>query len=125
MTKKGTQNGYPDAAGLYNPAHEHDSCGVGLVVQIDGDRSHDIIERGLQVLENLNHRGAESADGVTGDGAGILLQIPHEFFLLQGIALPERGKYGVGLIFLPKDKTEADICIAKLTEVLTGEGLQI
>ena len=80
------QEGYPSAQGLYNPAHEHDSCGVGLIVQINGDKSHDIVERGLQVLENLNHRGAESADNVTGDGAGILVQIPHEFILLHGIS---------------------------------------
>jgi glutamate synthase (NADPH) large chain len=125
MTEKRMQEGYPDAVGLYNPAHEHDSCGVGLVVQIDGDRSHSIIERGLQVLENLNHRGAESADGVTGDGAGILLQIPHEFFLLQGIALPERGKYGVGLVFLPKDKSQAEVCMNQLTEIIKNEGLNV
>jgi glutamate synthase (NADPH) large chain len=119
------QEGYPGAAGLYNPAHEHDSCGIGLVVQIKGDRSHDIIERALQVLENLNHRGAESADNETGDGAGILIQIPHEFILLQGIAVPERGKYGTGLVFLPKIKTEAEFCLNKLTEIIQSEGLKV
>jgi glutamate synthase (NADPH) large chain len=119
------QDGYPGAVGLYNPAHEHDSCGVGLVVQINGDKSHDIIERGMQVLENLNHRGAESADNVTGDGAGILLQMPHEFFLKLGIPVPEAGKYGAGLVFLPKDKKEADFCIAKLTETIQSEGLTV
>ena len=119
------QDGYPAAAGLYNPAHEHDSCGIGLVVQIGGNRSHEIIERGLQVLENLCHRGAESADNKTGDGAGILLQIPHEFILLQGIAVPERGKYGTGLIFLPTDKREADFCIEKLTGAVQNEGLKV
>ena len=119
------QDGYPGAAGLYNPAHEHDSCGIGLVVQIEGNRSHEIIERGLQVLENLNHRGAESADNQTGDGAGILLQIPHEFILLQGIAVPERGKYGTGLVFLPTDKSEADFCLGQLTEAIQNEGLKV
>jgi glutamate synthase (NADPH/NADH) large chain len=119
------QDGYPGAAGLYNPAHEHDSCGVGLVVQINGSKSHDIIERGLQVLENLNHRGAESADGVTGDGAGILMQIPHEFFKTFGFSLPEPGQYGVGMIFLPKDKAQSDACLNLLTETVKKEGLNI
>jgi glutamate synthase (NADPH/NADH) large chain len=119
------QADYPGAAGLYDPAHEHDSCGIGLVVQIKGDRSHDIVERALQVLENLNHRGAESADNQTGDGAGILIQIPHEFILLQGIAVPERGKYGTGLVFLPKIKSEADFCLKKFTEVIQNEGLKV
>ncbi len=119
------QADYPGAAGLYDPAHEHDSCGIGLVVQIKGDRSHDIVERALQVLENLNHRGAESADNQTGDGAGILIQIPHEFILLQGIAVPERGKYGTGLLFLPKIKSEADFCLKKFTEVIQNEGLKV
>ncbi len=119
------QDGYPGADGLYDPAHEHDSCGVGLIVQIKGIRSHDIVERGLQVLENLNHRGAESADGVTGDGAGILIQIPHEFFCSLGISLPEKGKYGAGLIFLPENKIEADICIQKLYDIIDLEGLNV
>lgn len=119
------RDGYPGAAGLYNPAHEHDSCGVGLVVRITGEKSHEIIERGLQVLENLNHRGAESADNVTGDGAGILLQIPHDFFVKLGIPVPMQGKYAAGLVFLPKEKTEADFCIGKLTETLKKEGLNI
>lgn len=119
------QDGYPGAAGLYNPAHEHDSCGVGLVVQIKGGKSHDIIERGLQVLENLNHRGAESADGVTGDGAGILMQIPHEFFKSFGFSLPEPGQYGVGMVFLPKDKAQADACLKHLTETIKKEGLNV
>jgi glutamate synthase (NADPH/NADH) large chain len=119
------QDAYPEAVGLYNPANEHDSCGVGLVVQIKGNKSHDIIERGLQVLENLTHRGAESADNVTGDGAGILIQLPHEFFLSLGIAVPERGKYGAGLVFLPKDKAEAYVCIKTLTDIIKKDGLNV
>ena len=119
------QEGYQQAVGLYNPANEHDSCGVGLVVQIKGDRSHDIVERGLQVLENLNHRGAESADNQTGDGAGILVQMPHEFILLNGIPVPERGKYGSGLIFLPKIKSEAEFCLNKLNEIIAEAGLKV
>ena len=75
---------------LYNPEFEHDACGVGLLVDIHGNKSHEIVEKGLQVLENMLHRGAESADNKTGDGAGIMLQIPHEFILLQGIPVPEK-----------------------------------
>ena len=90
--------------GLYNSAYEHDACGVGMVVNIHGGKSHQLVDDALKVLENLRHRGAEGADGKTGDGAGILLQIPHEFILLQGIPVPEKGKYGTGLIFLPKDE---------------------
>ncbi|MDR3272691.1 MAG: glutamate synthase large subunit [Flavobacteriaceae bacterium] len=93
--------------GLYHSQYEHDACGVGLVVHAQGVKSHSIIENGLQVLENMDHRGAESADSKTGDGAGILTQIPHEFILLQGIAVPEKGNYGTGLIFLPKKEADA------------------
>ena len=73
--------GMPKKMGLYDPAEEHDSCGIGFVAQIKGIKSHDIINRGLEVLENMSHRGAESSDNVTGDGAGILIQIPHSFIL--------------------------------------------
>ena len=84
--------------GLYDPANEHDACGVGLIVNVHGGKSHGIVESALKVLENMRHRGAEGADNKTGDGAGILLQIPHEFILLQGIPVPEKGKYGTGLV---------------------------
>ena len=84
--------------GLYDPANEHDACGVGLIVNVHGGKSHGIVESALKVLENMRHRGAEGADNKTGDGAGILLQIPHEFILLQGIPVPEKGKYGTGLL---------------------------
>ena len=77
--------------GLYDPVNEHDACGVGLVVNVHGGKSHDIVESALKVLENMRHRGAEGADNKTGDGAGILLQIPHEFILLQGIPVPEKA----------------------------------
>lgn len=110
---------------LYNPEFEHDTCGVGLVIDIHGSKSHDIVEKGLQVLENMLHRGAESADNKTGDGAGIMLQIPHEFILLQGIPVPERGKYGTGLVFLPQDEEQAKLCIDTLKNVLTQEGLDL
>jgi glutamate synthase (NADPH/NADH) large chain len=113
------------AQGLYQPENEHDACGVGLVVQIDGKRSHEIVERGLQVLENMQHRGAESADNKTGDGAGLMLQIPHEFILLQGIEVPEKGMYGTGLVFLPKQQNEADACLKIIREKVEAEGLKL
>ncbi|MDL2305319.1 glutamate synthase large subunit [Bacteroides sp. OttesenSCG-928-D19] len=110
---------------LYNAEFEHDACGVGLVIDINGSKSHDIVEKGLQVLENMLHRGAESADNKTGDGAGIMLQIPHEFILLQGIPVPEKGKYGTGLVFLPKDEEQAKLCMDTLNNVLAQEDLNL
>ena len=92
------------AAGLYDPANEHDACGVGMVVNVHGGKSHELVDNALRILENMKHRGAEGADNKTGDGAGIMVQIPHEFILLQGIPVPEKGRYGTGLIFLPKDE---------------------
>jgi len=94
-------------------------------VRITGEKTHDIVERGLQVLENMVHRGAEGADHKTGDGAGILIQIPHEFILLQGIPVPEKGHYGTGLVFFPKIKGEADLCMDILMSVLKSEGLNL
>lgn len=111
--------------GLYNPENEHDSCGVGMIVNIHGNKSHELVDAALKVLENMKHRGAEGADNKTGDGAGIMLQIPHEFILLQGIPVPEKGRYGTGLIFLPKDpKTQGSILSIMLEEV-EREGLQL
>lgn len=111
--------------GLYNPTNEHDACGVGLVVNIHGGKSHDIVESALKVLENMRHRGAEGADNKTGDGAGILLQIPHEFILLQGIPVPEKGKYGTGLIFFPKDETQRPMILSIMLEEIEKEGLTL
>ncbi len=111
--------------GLYSPEFEHDACGVGLLVNIQGTKSHDIVEKGLKVLEHMVHRGAENADHKTGDGAGIMVQIPHEFILLQGIPVPEKGRYGTGLVFLPKDKTEQDWCLSKIKEIIEKETLQL
>ncbi|HCO67121.1 MAG TPA: glutamate synthase subunit alpha, partial [Dysgonomonas sp.] len=111
--------------GLYDPTYEHDACGVGLVLHLKGAKSHSIVENGLQVLENMTHRGAESADNKTGDGAGIMLQIPHEFILLQGIPVPEKGRYGTGLVFLPKDEVEADIFMVALKDQIQKEGLDL
>ena len=111
--------------GLYSPENEHDACGVGLVLQIHGGKSHDIVEKGLQVLEHMNHRGAEGTDDKTGDGAGILVQIPHEFILLQGIAVPEKGRYGTGIIFLPQKEDEAAICMSIVKNAIQNESLTI
>jgi len=116
---------YPIAQGLYYPENEHDACGVGFVVRITGEKTHDIVERGLQVLENMVHRGAEGADHKTGDGAGLLIQIPHEFILLQGIPVPEKGHYGTGLVFFPKAKNESDLCMDMLMSVIRSEGLSL
>ncbi|MDE6198722.1 MAG: glutamate synthase subunit alpha, partial [Muribaculaceae bacterium] len=118
------QKGLPLPQGLYNPDNEKDACGVGLLVNIRGVKSHQLVEKGLQVLEHMVHRGAEGADPKTGDGAGIMVQIPHEFILLQGIAVPEKGRYGSGLIFLPKDNDEARQMIFDIIERETiGMGL--
>ena len=111
--------------GLYTPANEHDACGVGMVVNIHGNKSHELVDSALKVLENMMHRGAEGADGKSGDGAGIMVQIPHEFILLKGIPVPEKGKYGTGLVFLPKDKTEQDKILKVMIEVIEAEGLNL
>ncbi len=111
--------------GLYNADNEHDACGVGMIVNIHGTKNHELVDSALKVLENMKHRGAEGADNKTGDGAGIMLQIPHEFILLQGIPVPEKGRYGTGLVFLPKDeKTQQGILRIMLEEV-EREGLQL
>lgn len=111
--------------GLYNAAYEHDACGVGMVVNIHGNKSHELVDNALKVLENMRHRGAEGADNKTGDGAGIMLQIPHEFILLQGIPVPEKGKYGTGLVFLPKDGQRQAAILSVMIEEIEREGLSL
>jgi glutamate synthase (NADPH) large chain len=110
---------------LYSFQNEHDACGVGLVLNLYGEKSHEIVDKGLQVLENMVHRGAESADNKTGDGAGILVQIPHEFILLQGIPVPAKGKYGTGLVFFPKEAHKAELCLNVIKENVEKEGLKL
>ena len=110
--------------GLYSAQYEHDACGVGMVVNIHGNKSHDLVDNALRVLENMEHRGAETRDK-TGDGAGILLQIPHEFILLQGIPVPEKGRYGTGLVFLPKDSKRQDEILSVMIEEIEREGLTL
>jgi glutamate synthase domain-containing protein 1 len=112
--------------GLYASEHEHDACGVGFVAHIKGQRSHQIIEQGLLILANLDHRGAVGADKLMGDGAGILIQIPDEYYrsemLAQGVELPPPGEYGVGMIFLPKEHASRLACEQELARAVKAEG---
>ena len=110
--------------GLYQSEYEHDACGVGMVVNIHGGKSHDLVDNALKVLENMEHRGAETRDK-TGDGAGIMVQIPHEFILLQGIPVPEKGKYGTGLVFLPKEEKTQQQILSVMIDEIEREGLQL
>jgi glutamate synthase (NADPH/NADH) large chain len=110
--------------GLYQSEYEHDACGVGMVVNIHGGKNHELVDNALKVLENMEHRGAETRDK-TGDGAGIMVQIPHEFILLQGIPVPEKGKYGTGLVFLPKDEKAQQQILSVMIEEIEREGLQL
>jgi glutamate synthase (NADPH) large chain len=122
-------NGLPPAQGLYDPAHEHDACGIGFVANVRGQKSHDIISKGIEVLINLTHRGACGCDPETGDGAGILIQIPHEFFAREcaslGFKLPGPGAYGVGMTFLPVEKHQRLQCEGILERILREEGLAV
>src|SRR6204780_4813672 len=117
----------PKAQGLYSPKFEHDACGVGFVANIEGQKSHDIVLKGVQILINLTHRGACGCDPETGDGAGILIQIPHEFFAREcaalGFSLPEPGTYGVGMMFLPVEKQQRLICEGIVETIAREEGL--
>ncbi|NGZ09061.1 MAG: glutamate synthase large subunit [Nitrospira sp. LK70] len=121
--------GFPSHQGLYDPQHEKDSCGIGFVVDIKGKKSHDIVRKGLQVLENLTHRGAQGCDPCTGDGAGILLQVPHTFLKRvaedAGVSLPEVGEYGVGQLFLPPDADSRRLCEKLFADVIGEEGLRL
>jgi glutamate synthase (NADPH/NADH) large chain len=109
--------------GLYQSNYEHDACGVGMIVNIHGNKSHQLVDDALKVLENMRHRGAEV--GKDGDGAGIMIQIPHEFILLQGIPVPEKGKYGTGLVFLPKEEKAQSEILSIMIEEIEREGLQL
>ncbi len=123
--------GYPEREGMYDPRNEHDACGVGFVVHVKGRKSHDIVAKGIELLNNLEHRGASGAEKNSGDGAGMITQIPHRFFLKKasenGMALPQPGEYGVGQIFLPKDPEQRKAiqevvgqCIAECGQKLLG-----
>src|ERR1700722_14575516 len=119
----------PPKQGLYDPQFEHDACGLGFVVHMKGQKSHQIVSDALKILVNLDHRGACGAEPNTGDGAGILIQVPHEFFSAQttklGFKLPEPGQYGVGMIFLPKDKAEHEDVKREFAKVISDEGQRV
>ncbi|MCR4603368.1 MAG: glutamate synthase large subunit [Prevotella sp.] len=120
MTKGKVQH---NQQGLYQRSYEHDACGVGMIANIHGNKSHELVDQALRVLENMRHRGAEV--GKDGDGAGIMIQIPHEFILLQGIPVPEKGKYGTGLVFLPKEEKTQQEILSVMIEEIEREGLQL
>ncbi|NRA35257.1 MAG: glutamate synthase large subunit [Polyangiaceae bacterium] len=119
----------PRRSGLYDPKHEHDACGIGFVANIDGKASHRIVQQGLQILLNLVHRGASGCDPLTGDGAGLLLQMPHEFFKKEcqaiGIDLPNIGEYGIGCVFLPQDPNDREKCERILEDKVLGTGQKL
>ncbi|MBV8070303.1 MAG: glutamate synthase large subunit [Acidobacteriaceae bacterium] len=119
----------PTAQGLYDPANEHDACGIGFVVNIKGDASHDIVLKGLEILLNLQHRGACGCDAETGDGAGILIQIPHAFFTREvrnlGFSLPAAGEYAVAMCFLPVERQQRLACEGLLEKISREEGLSV
>ena len=116
----------PPKQGLYNPENEHDSCGVGFVAHIKGNKSHDIVKQGLTILKCIVHRGAVGADPKAGDGAGLLMQIPDTFFReVASFELPREGEYGVGMLFLPKDDTARKALEKLVEEVIVEEGQSI
>ncbi|MGC2324343.1 MAG: glutamate synthase large subunit [Terriglobales bacterium] len=121
--------GLPEPQGFYHPSHEHDACGIGFVASIKGEKSHDIIVKGIHVLINLTHRGASGCDAETGDGAGVLIQIPHRFFSGEcaslGFKLPAAGEYGVGMIFFPVEKHDRLHCEGVLERIVREEGLSV
>src|SRR5256885_9765788 len=118
--------GLPPRQGLYDPEHEHDSCGLGFIAHIHGARSHAILEQSLRLLENLSHRGAAGCDPCTGDGAGVTLQLPHAIFARDAanaeIVLPEQGAYGVGMCFLPRGTAAQRLCERVVEEIAIDEG---
>jgi len=124
--EKQIEPGAPHRQGLYDPANEHDACGLGFIAHIKGGKSHAIIGQGLQILKNLTHRGATGADPLQGDGAGILIQLPDAFFRRacgrQGMTLPAIGQYGVGMVFLPRDPERRLLCEELCVRICAEEG---
>jgi glutamate synthase domain-containing protein 2/glutamate synthase domain-containing protein 1/glutamate synthase domain-containing protein 3 len=129
MRENSVSTGLPPAQGLYDPRHEHDACGIGFVANIKGQKSHDIIVKGIQVLINLTHRGACGCDPETGDGAGVLIQIPHKFFAREcaklGFTLPPAGEYGVGMVFLPVEPHARRRTEGIVERIVAEEGLSV
>ncbi|MCU7946210.1 MAG: glutamate synthase subunit alpha, partial [Candidatus Thiodiazotropha sp. (ex Cardiolucina cf. quadrata)] len=121
-----SQGALPPKQGLYDPANEHDACGVGFVANIKGEKSHQTIQQGLEILDRLTHRGAVGADPKAGDGAGILLQIPDAFF--RGVVdfdLPAEGEYAIGMVFLPQNSASRAECEETIEALVTAEGQQL
>jgi glutamate synthase (NADPH/NADH) large chain len=125
MERKMIRKERPGQQGLYRKEFEHENCGIGFVAHIKGKKSHSIIRQGLEVLENMTHRGAEGADKKTGDGAGMLIQVPRDFYLIQGYALPPAGQFGTGLLFLPQDNEDSEKCKKILFDIIAEEGVSI
>src|SRR5437868_629305 len=129
LYKDSADPGTPDVQGLYDPALDKDSCGVGFIADIKGRKSHQIVQDALKILCNLEHRGAVGADPRAGDGAGILTQIPHKFFARKakelGIALPPPGEYGIGVLFMPRDAERREQVRKIFEQVAALEGLSI
>src|ERR1700759_5001041 len=125
--KPEVQLGLPPKQGLYDPQYEHDACGVGFVVNMKGRKSHALVEQALQILVNLDHRGACGCEANTGDGAGILMQTPHEFLKRatdkSGFKLPNLGQYGVGMLFMPRDPAERETVKTSLAKIIAEERL--
>jgi glutamate synthase (NADPH) large chain len=115
----------PKQQGLYRQEFEHENCGIGFVAHLKGKKSHSIIRQGLEILTNMTHRGAEGADSKTGDGAGVLIQVPRDFYLIQGYSLPPEGQFGTGLVFLPQDKNDSAKCKEILCNIIIDEGVNI
>ena len=127
--QKALQNSSEISGGLYDPSHEHDSCGVGFLVNINGKKSHKLVKQSLEVAINLLHRGACGCEVNTGDGAGMLLQLPHRFFQSEvekiGIVLPDPGAYGVGMVFLPRNEEDRGKIEALFESIAAEEGQQV
>jgi Glutamate synthase domain 1 len=118
--------GFPVSQGLYDPKNEHDACGFGFIANIDNIPKHEIVHQALDIVHKLDHRGAIGADPLAGDGAGILIQIPDEFFRIyfnkKNIELPVQGEFAVGMVFLPNDKTRSGIAKNAIEEAIAEEG---
>jgi glutamate synthase (NADPH) large chain len=115
----------PQKQGLYRQEFEHENCGIGFVAHLKGKKSHSIIRQGLDILTNMTHRGAEGADSKTGDGAGVLIQVPRDFYLIQGYSLPPEGQFGTGLVFFPQDSSDAARCKDIFLGIIKEEGVDL
>jgi len=115
----------PQNQGLYRQEFEHENCGIGFVAHLKGKKSHSIISKGLEILCNMTHRGAEGSDSKTGDGAGVLIQVPRDFYLIQGYSLPPEGQFGTGLVFFPQNRSDAEKCKDIMLKVISEEGINL